>query len=194
MVLLELSACSVSFCIGSYALSTMWKTATRLLFSLGSLPLSSQRSSAGAPFPDDIAARVYWQPISFAETAVTIMAPRPGTPPPSTAEPSGNATANSLAPRSAAHLTWTKKGSRPLPHRFQYPHRKPGRRGWLTPVLPHHRSCGSASGGSVIKEMCLCLGLLIRNSSAVLPFTFGFQPTRKLCDCVGSIFRNHSFQ
>ena len=23
-----------------------------------------------------------------------------------------------------------------------------GRRGWLTPVLPHHRSCGPASGGS----------------------------------------------
>lgn len=50
-----------------------------------------------------------------------------------------------------------------------------GRRGWLTPVLPHHRSCGSASCGSVTKEICLCLGLLIRNSSAVLPFTFGFQ-------------------
>ena len=27
--------------------------------------------------------------------------------------------------------------------------RQSGRRGWLTPVLPHHRSCGPASGGSV---------------------------------------------
>ena len=37
------------------------------------------------------------------------------------------------------------KGNRqtiPRPH-------KSGRRGWLTPVLPHHRSCGPASGGSV---------------------------------------------
>ena len=34
-------------------------------------------------------------------------------------------------------------------HRLDVRHaRQSGRRGWLTPVLPHHRSCGSASGGS----------------------------------------------
>ena len=30
------------------------------------------------------------------------------------------------------------------------PRSESGRRGWLTPVLPHHRSCGPASGGSVV--------------------------------------------
>ena len=42
------------------------------------------------------------------------------------------------------------------------------RRGWLTPVLSHHRSCGSASGGSVVQRcayalhcLFLTLGVLI---------------------------------
>ena len=122
--------------------STMWKTATRLLFSLGSSPSSRQRSNADDPFPDAIAARVYWRPISFAETAVIIVAPRPGIPPPSTAEPSGNATANSLGIRSATLPTWTKNGSRPPSSPFSTPSSKTG--------LPSFRTASLSSRPSLI--------------------------------------------
>ena len=45
------------------------------------------------------------------------------------------------------------------------------RRGWLTPVLSHHRSCGSASGGSVNTKCAYaehCLFLATRRSCPLL--------------------------
>ena len=46
---------------------------------------------------------------------------------------------------------------------------KSGRRGWLTPVLPHHRSCGPASGGSVTGTRQHVWSEIVALSDSALP-------------------------
>ena len=45
------------------------------------------------------------------------------------------------------------------------------RRGWLTPVLSHHRSCGSASGGSVVQGCACALHYLFLTLSVLILYS-----------------------
>ena len=56
-------------------------------------------------------------------------------------------------------------------------HLKSSRRGWLTPVLSHHRSCGSASGGSVVSRCAYALHhLFLTLSVLILYYQFPAYP------------------
>ena len=46
------------------------------------------------------------------------------------------------------------------------------RRGWLTPVLSHHRSCGSASGGSVVQRCAYALHYLFLTLSVLVLYSW----------------------
>lgn len=48
---------------------------------------------------------------------------------------------------------------------------KSSRRGWLTPVLSHHRSCGSASGGSVVRGCACALHYLFLTLSVLILYS-----------------------
>ena len=43
--------------------------------------------------------------------------------------------------------------------------------GWLTPVLSHHRSCGSASGGSVVQRCAYALHYLFLTLSVLIIYS-----------------------
>ena len=94
-------------------LNTMLRPAIKPLCSLGSSPLSRQRSNAENPLPEGIAARAFWQPILSAATVAIITAQKPGTPIPNIVAPYGSATASLLEMKDVAHPTLMKKRSRP---------------------------------------------------------------------------------
>ena len=52
---------------------------------------------------------------------------------------------------------------------------KSGRRGWLTPVLPHHRAYRSVHGGSVEAKYAVCRSFKCRTAQHFSP-TFGLSP------------------